>query len=130
MLNNLEKQLQQYRKEWERLRNKCESELSDHVDEIKIAKATNESLLNGMLKDSSAVAKESINSFSQELKLSRKNRNLKVSRLLGQLEAVKGNLNRVMQSEENKRKEYDEIIYGLLEKTCENAESAIRRRVY
>lgn len=32
--------------------------------------------------------------------------------------------------EEAKRSEYDEIIYGLLDKTCENAANALRRRVY
>ena len=32
--------------------------------------------------------------------------------------------------EETKRCEYDEIIYGLLDKTCENAANSLRRRVY
>jgi len=32
--------------------------------------------------------------------------------------------------EEAKRAEYDSIVYGLLDKTCENAASALRRRVY
>jgi len=114
MLNSLEKQLQLYKKEWERLREKCSSELNEDIEEIKISKETNERLLVGLLKETSAISKDSINGFSQELKFCRKNRNSKASKLLGQLESVKSNLNQVMSSEEAKRKEYDEIIYGLL----------------
>lgn len=83
-----------------------------------------------MIKSIGANAKEEINSFTQELKQSRKNRNSKTSKIFAHLESVRGTLNSLVAQEEAKRSEYNEIIYGLLEKTCENAENSLRRRVY
>ena len=74
--------------------------------------------------------KEDINLFSQELKQSKKNRNLRSQKLFAHLESVRNNLNLMINQEEAKRAEYDSIVYGLLDKTCQNAASALRRRVY
>lgn len=83
-----------------------------------------------MLKSSNQGMKEDINLFSQELKQSRKNRNLRSQKLFAHLESVRNNLSAMIMQEEAKRSEYDCIVYGLLDKTCENAASALRRRVY
>lgn len=83
-----------------------------------------------MIKTASVGLREDINQFTQELKQCKKSRNLRTSKLFSHLESVRNNLNALVMQEEAKRSEYDEIIYGLLDKTCENAANALRRRVY
>jgi len=51
--------------------------------------------------------KENINRFTNELKVSKKERNLRTSKLFAHLESVRNNLNSMLVQEEVKRNEYD-----------------------
>jgi len=56
-----------------------------------------------LLKSANNGMKEDINLFSQELKQSKKNRNLRSQKLFAHLESVRNNLNAMINQEEAKR---------------------------
>ena len=85
MLTCLEKQLQNYKKEWEKLRNKSQQELTEQIEEIKTQKLMNEAYLTAAVKTTGVAMREDISQFTQELKQSRKNRNARTSKLFAQL---------------------------------------------
>ena len=126
-ISTLLKRIDWWKREQQRCKAEAEEQIKEGLEDLKTTKQLGEKVLSDELRQVCGECREGVASLGKDVREWRREAQQGRERLLGQIDALRCGFDGALEQERARRNQYELIVIGLLERTCEQGERLLRR---